>query len=66
MEKGSFTRKQPIKNAFFLQTEVIGKKKRNPHLLAINPDYNLYNKMQSEIYILQHVSLQPQVSADCT
>lgn len=29
MEKGSLTRKQPIKNAYFLQTEVTGKKKKN-------------------------------------
>ena len=69
MEKGSLTRKQPIKNAYFLLTEVIGKrKKKNKHnLLAINLDYNLYNKMQSKIYIMQHmcnVSLQPQVSKD--
>lgn len=28
MEKGSLTRKQPIKNAYFLQTEVTGKKKK--------------------------------------
>lgn len=67
MEKGSLTRKQPIKNAYFLQTEVTGKKKKpNPHLLAINLDYNLYNKRQSKIYIMQHnVSLQPQVSKNC-
>lgn len=28
MEKGSLTRKQPIKNAYFLLTEVIGKEKK--------------------------------------
>lgn len=37
MEKGSFTRKQPIKNAFFLQTEVIGKKKKKPASFSNQP-----------------------------
>lgn len=51
----------------FCKTEVIGKKKET-RIFSNQPDYNLYNKMQSEIYILQHnVSLQPSgVSADCT